>query len=121
MPSLRLLAAVTATLAGLLLSASAARVLTLDTSATSVKAAERVAEAAAAAGLVPPGGRAGPADGTPPLGRGQGRGLKDAISSYINSIAAEACAAAGPEQCRTAQEFVAKMYEFCTEQYGYAR
>lgn len=96
-----------------LLGASAARLSPSDITAASVRAAERVAEAAATAGLVPAAGL--------PIATERRRTLKDAISSEVNAIAAASCAMAGPVQCRETQEFVSRMQAFCSEQYGYTR
>jgi hypothetical protein len=112
-----------------LLCASAARVGPSDITPAAIHAAERVAQAAAAAGLLPPAGL--PAGGgerrtlaltnTTPAPGASGRSLKDAISSEVNAIAAASCAMVGPVQCRETQEFVRRMEAFCSQQYGYTR
>ncbi len=123
MPSLHRPAALCGSVLFLSLCASAARLVPSDISTHTVNAAERVADAAVAAGLMPPAERRRTlalADATPAPGA-TGRSLKDAISSEVNAIAAASCAMVGPEQCRESQEFVRRMEAFCSQQYGYTR
>lgn len=112
-----------------LLCTSAARVRPCDATRASIQSANRVAEAAAAAGLLLPPDMPAATErrrtlalpnATPDPGV-TGRFLKDAISSEVNAIAAAACAMVGPVQCRESREFVRRMEAFCSQQYGYTR
>lgn len=112
-----------------LLCTSAARVRPCDATRASIQSANRVAEAAAAAGLLLPPDMPAATErrrtlalpnATPDPGV-TGRSLKDAISSEVNAIAAAACAMVGPVQCRESREFVRRMEAFCSQQYGYTR